>query len=214
VCASDPDRRFLCQVLASTEDHWSQMFTAAGATYAPPRLVFYPGRTRTECGSGVAEMGPFYCPADQRIYLDTSFFDELARRHGAPGDFAQAYVIGHEVGHHVQTLTGTADAIRRAQSGASARESNALQVRMELQADCYAGVWAARERNAAMEPGDLEEGMTAAAAIGDDALQRAGQGYVQPESFTHGSSAQRQQALMRGYQGGDPSACDAYTTGL
>ena len=214
VCSSDPDRRFLCQVLASTEDHWGQMFAASGARYAPPRLVFYPGRVGTDCGAGAAEMGPFYCPADRSIYLDTSFFDELARRYGAPGDFAQAYVVGHEVGHHVQTLTGTADAVRRAQSGASEAESNALQVRMELQADCYAGVWAARERDAAMEPGDLEEGMAAAAAIGDDALQRAGQGYVVPESFTHGTSAQRQEALLRGYRGGDPSACDGYAQGL
>jgi predicted metalloprotease len=158
-------------------------------------------------------MGPFYCPADQRIYLDPLFFRELEQRHGAAGDFAQAYVIAHEVGHHVQTVTGTADRIRGAQSRASEREANALQVRMELQADCYAGVWAARERGA-MEPGDLEEGMRAASAIGDDTLQRAGQGRVVPESFTHGTSAQRQEALMRGFQGGSPSACEAYTAGI
>ena len=209
VCAAEPSRRFLCQVLASTEDQWSALFTAQGSTYTPPTLVFYPGRGQSGCGAAQAAMGPFYCPADRRIYLDTSFFAELDRRFGAPGDFAQAYVVAHEVGHHVQTITGTADAIRRAQSGASEREGNALQVQMELQADCYAGVWAARERGA-MEPGDLEEGMTAAAAIGDDTLQRAGQGYVVPESFTHGTSAQRQQALMRGWQSGDPAACDVY----
>ncbi|HWT11848.1 MAG TPA: neutral zinc metallopeptidase [Allosphingosinicella sp.] len=212
-CASDPAKRFLCQVLASTEDRWAEMFTAQGSRYTPPTLVFYPGQVQSGCGTGRAEMGPFYCPADQRIFLDTSFLEELARRFAAPGDFAQAYVVAHEVGHHVQTITGTAEAIRRAQSGARESEANALQVRMELQADCYAGVWAARER-IAMEPGDLEEGMAAAAAIGDDTLQRAGQGYVVPESFTHGTAAQRQEALMRGYRGGSPAACEQYTAGL
>lgn len=213
-CAAAPERRFLCQVLGSTEDHWTAMFQAAGQTYRPPVMVFYPGTGRSGCGVAQAAMGPFYCPADQRIYIDTSFFDELAQRHGAPGDFAQAYVIAHEVGHHVQTITGTAAAIRRAQSRVSEAEANALQVRMELQADCYAGVWAARERNAAMEPGDLEEGRVAAAAIGDDRLQRAGQGYVVPESFTHGTSAQREQALLRGWENGDPAACESYTAGI
>src|SRR5688500_3619506 len=148
------------------------MFSAAGQRYAPPGMVFYPGSAATECGTGEAAMGPFYCPSDRRIYLDTSFFDELSRRHGAPGDFAQAYVIAHEVGHHVQTLTGAADNIRRAQSAVGRGEANALQVRMELQADCYAGLWASQERDA-MEADDLEEGMRAAAAIGDDTLQRA-----------------------------------------
>jgi predicted metalloprotease len=213
VCAADETRRFLCQVLASTEDKWGEIFAAAGRTYTPPRLVFYPGSVVTECGAGQSAMGPFYCPGDQRIYLDTSFFDELGRRYGAPGDFAQAYVVAHEVGHHVQTVTGTADSIRRAQSAVGRGEANALQVRMELQADCYAGLWAAQERGA-MESGDLEEGMRAAAAIGDDTLQRAGQGHVVPESFTHGTSAQRQEALMRGYNGGGPAACDAYTAGV
>jgi len=213
-CTTDPNRRFLCQVLASTEDHWTQMFAASGTAYTAPTLVFYQGRDRSGCGVAQAAMGPFYCPADRSIYLDTVFFDELARRYGAPGDFAQAYVVGHEVGHHVQTLSGTADAIRAAQSRVGEREANALQVRMELQADCYAGVWAARERETAMESGDLEEGMAAAAAIGDDQLQRAGQGQVVPESFTHGTSAQRQEALMRGWQGGEPSACESFTAGL
>ena len=213
VCAAEPTRQFLCQVLASTEDQWTAMFSAAGSTYQPPTLVFYPGRGQSGCGAAQAAMGPFYCPADRRIYLDTSFFDELARRFGAPGDFAQAYVVAHEVGHHIQTITGTADAVRRAQSAGGERDANALQVRMELQADCYAGVWAANER-AAMEPGDLEEGMTAAAAIGDDTLQRAGQGYVVPESFTHGTSAQRQEALMRGWRGGNAEACGSYTEGI
>jgi len=212
-CA-EPGKRFLCQVLASTEEQWGAAFAQAGTTYRPPTLVFYPGQVGTGCGEGQAAMGPFYCPADRRIYLDTSFFDELAQRHGAPGDFAQAYVVAHEVGHHVQTLTGTAGAIRRAQAAVGGSEANALQVRMELQADCYAGAWAARERGA-LEPGDLEEGMRAASAIGDDTLQRAGRGYVVPESFTHGTAAQRRQALMRGWAGGgDPAACDGYTTGI
>ena len=214
VCSVDEQRRFLCQVLASSEDQWGALFTAAGQTYRPPRLVFYRGGAPTGCGYGQSAMGPFYCPADQGIYLDTSFFEELARRHGAPGDFAQAYVVAHEVGHHVQTITGTAGEIRQAQQAVGQEAAaNALQVRMELQADCYAGVWAARERST-LEAGDIEEGMTAAAAIGDDTLQRAGQGRVVPESFTHGTSAQRQEALMRGFQGGDPAACDVYTAGI
>jgi hypothetical protein len=212
-CASDPTKRFLCQVLASTEDQWGAMFQSSGARYTPPTLVFYQGGTGTGCGAGQAAMGPFYCPNDQRIFIDTSFFDELSRRYGAPGDFAQAYVVAHEVGHHVQTLNGTAETIRRAQSGAGEVQGNALQVRMELQADCLAGVWASHEQQA-LEPGDLEEGMTAAAAIGDDTLQRAGRGHVVPESFTHGTSAQRQEALMRGFRGGNPAACDSYTAGI
>ena len=214
VCSVDEQRRFLCQVLASSEDQWGALFTAAGQTYRPPRLVFYQGGAPTGCGYGQSAMGPFYCPSDQGIYLDTSFFDELARRLGAPGDFAQAYVVAHEVGHHVQTLTGTAGEIRQAQQAVGQEAAaNALQVRMELQADCYAGVWAARERST-LEAGDIQEGMTAAAAIGDDTLQRAGQGRVVPESVTHGTSAQRQEALMRGFQGGDPAACDVYTAGI
>jgi predicted metalloprotease len=212
-CSADPARRFPCQVLASTEDRWAELFRAEGASYAAPTLVFYPGHGRSGCGAAQAAMGPFYCPADRRIYLDTSFFDELSQRYGAPGDFAQAYVVAHEVGHHVQTLNGIEERVRRAQEGASEAQANALQVRMELQADCYAGVWASREQSA-MEPGDLEEGMRAAAAIGDDTLQRATQGAVVPESFTHGSSAQRQEALMRGYRGGTAQACAGYTDGI
>ena len=213
VCARSPERRTLCGVLASTEDTWSQQFEAAGSRYQPPVLAFYQGGTATACGQGQSAMGPFYCPADRRIFLDTTFFDELAQRHGAPGDFARGYVIAHEVGHHVQALTGTADRIRAVQARGGEREGNALQVRMELQADCYAGVWAARNRER-LEPGDIEEGMAAAAAIGDDTLQRAGQGHVVPESFTHGTAAQRQEALMRGFQGGNPAACEAYTAGI
>jgi len=212
-CQTEPAITFACQTLGSTEEQWAAMFTANGQSYARPRMVVFEGQDNSACGAADARMGPFYCPADRSIYLDIAFFRELAERFAAPGDFAQAYVIAHEVGHHVQTLTGTSDRIRQAQSAVREGEANALQVRMELQADCYAGVWAARERGA-MEPGDLEEGMRAAAAIGDDRLQRAGQGRVAPESFTHGSSAQRQEALMRGYRGGAPEACEGYMQGI
>ncbi len=176
-------------------------------------MVFYTGGGRSGCGAADSQMGPFYCPSDQRIYLDTNFFRELEQRFQAPGDFAQAYVIAHEVGHHIQTILGTSDQIRRAQGGASETQGNALQVRMELQADCYAGVWAARER-VALEPGDMEEGLRAASAIGDDTIQRSGGGAVVPESFTHGTAAQRQEALMRGFNGGNPQACQSYTQGI
>jgi predicted metalloprotease len=212
-CQSEPTITFACQTLASTEQQWSAMFQAQGLSYEVPKMVIFEGVDQSACGTADARMGPFYCPADRRIYLDIAFFRELARRFAAPGDFAQAYVIAHEVGHHVQTLLGTSDRIRRAQSAVREGEANALQVRMELQADCYAGVWASREQSA-MEPGDLQEGMTAAAAIGDDTLQRASQGAVVPESFTHGSAAQRQEALMRGYRGGNPAACESYTSGI
>ena len=212
-CSSDPTRHFSCQVLASTEDRWTALFRAQGSNYTPPTLVFYPGNGQSGCGAAQSAMGPFYCPSDRRVYLDTSFFDELSQHYGAPGDFAQAYVIAHEVGHHVQTLSGIEDRVRRAQAGASEAQANAIQVRMELQADCYAGVWASGEQSA-MEAGDFEEGMRAAQSIGDDTLQRAGQGRVVPESFTHGTSAQRQEALARGYRGGTPQACASYTEGL
>jgi predicted metalloprotease len=213
VCSSDPAYRYACQTLASTEEQWAALFTASGRAYAAPRMVLYRRGTDSGCGAADSRMGPFYCPLDRSIYLDTAFFEELERRFAAPGDFAQSYVIAHEVGHHIQTLLGTSDGIRRAQSGVSEREGNALQVRMELQADCLAGVWASREQGA-MEPGDLEEGRRAAAAIGDDALQRAGRGVVVPESFTHGTSAQRQEALMRGYRGGTLASCDGFTQGI
>ncbi|MFC7498982.1 neutral zinc metallopeptidase [Enterovirga sp. GCM10030262] len=201
--------RFISQVLASTEDQWGRLFQQAGQTYQPTRLVLYDRTDRSGCGIAQAAMGPFYCPAGQEIYIDTAFFNELSQRLGAPGDFAQAYVIAHEVGHHVQTLDGTADRVRSAQARVSEAEGNTLQVRMELQADCYAGVWASTER-AALEPGDIEEGLTAAAAIGDDTLQKATQGYVVPESFTHGTSEQRMEWLQRGLRTGDPAACDTF----
>jgi predicted metalloprotease len=190
----DPEYRFLSNVLGSTEETWTRIFSERGTTYQPPVLVLFSGATQSACGVGQAAMGPFYCPADRKLYLDTSFFRELAERFGAPGDFAQAYVIAHEVGHHVQTITG----------------ARAPSVEFELQADCYAGVWghfAARE--GILEPGDAEEGLRAAAAIGDDRLQQMSQGRVVPESFTHGSSEQRVRWLRRGMEAGRPEACDA-----
>ncbi len=213
VCASDEITRFSCQVLRSTEERWTELFREMGQQYRPPRMVFYTGGGRSGCGAADSQMGPFYCPADQRIYLDTTFFRELEQRFRAPGDFAQAYVIAHEVGHHIQTITGVSDQIRAAQGRVGETQSNALQVRMELQADCLAGVWAARER-VALEPGDMEEGLRAASAIGDDTIQRSSGGAVVPESFTHGSAAQRQEALMRGFNGGNPQACQSYTQGI
>jgi len=214
VCQSDQITRFSCQVLRSTEERWTEMFREMGQQYRPPRMVFYTGGGRSGCGAADSAMGPFYCPADNRIYLDTSFFQELQQRFQAPGDFAQAYVIAHEVGHHVQTLLGTSDRIRQAQRATGEAQSNALQVRMELQADCFAGAWAARER-VALEQGDMEEGLRAASAIGDDTLQRRSGGAVVPESFTHGTSQQRQEALMRGFNGGgNPQVCATYTQGV
>lgn len=214
-CQTNETVRFSCAVLASTEDTWAQLFQASGQRYQPPTLVVYDRSNRSGCGAAQAAMGPFYCPADQSIYIDPTFFDQLATRFQAEGDFAQAYVIAHEVGHHIQTVTGISDTIRRGQSGVGEAAANALQVRMELQADCLAGVWAANARTrsgeAAMEPGDLQEGLRAAAAIGDDTLQQAAQGYTVPESFTHGTSAQRQQALNLGYSSGRPETCLTYT---
>ena len=197
------------RVLGSTERRWTDLFAAQGQQYQPTTLVFYSRTDRSGCGVAQAAMGPFYCPSDQRIYLDTTFFDELSTRFGAAGDFAQAYVIAHEVGHHIQHLTGVLDQARQAQSSSSSAEGNAVQVRVELQADCYAGVWAANDRNL-LEPGDVEEGMRAAEAIGDDTLQRQTQGRVVPESFTHGTSEQRMAWLRRGLQTADPAACDTF----
>ena len=197
------------RVLGSTERRWTDLFAAQGQQYQPTTLVFYSRTDRSGCGVAQAAMGPFYCPTDQRIYLDTTFFDELSTRFGAAGDFAQAYVIAHEVGHHIQHLTGVLDQARQAQSSSSSAEGNAVQVRVELQADCYAGVWAANDRNL-LEPGDVEEGMRAAEAIGDDTLQRQTQGRVVPESFTHGTSEQRMAWLRRGLQTADPAACDTF----
>ncbi len=204
-CAVDAASRFSCNAVVSVNQTWEKLISG----YTPPKLVFYAGNGQSGCGAAQAAMGPFYCPADQGVYIDTSFYDELKQRFGAPGDFAQAYVIAHEVGHHVQTLTGTADKVRSAQQRASRAEGNALQVAMELQADCYAGVWASKNSDK-LDPGDVEEGLRAAQAIGDDTLQRAAGQRPVPDSFTHGSSAQRQQWLQRGLQSGDPNQCDTF----
>jgi hypothetical protein len=201
-------KRFTLQVLASTEDTWGKLL---GGRYQPTTLHFYSESDNSGCGAAQSAMGPFYCPNDNGIYLDTEFFSELSRRFQAPGDFAMAYVVAHEVGHHIQDLQGTLNQAHQMQARASETEGNAIQVKVELQADCYAGVWAANARNSrgesVMEPGDFEEGMRAAEAIGDDTLQRQLQGRVVPDSFTHGSSAQRMEALQRGYKSGDPNAC-------
>lgn len=214
-CASEPAKRFSCQVLASTEDIWDKLFAAKGQSYRPAQFWFYGGSGNSGCGAAQAAMGPFYCPTDNSIYLDTSFFQEMQTKLGASGDFAQAYVIAHEVGHHIQNLTGVLDQARTQQRRVSSREGNAIQVKVELQADCYAGVWAANAKDAqgrsAMESGDLEEGLRAAQAIGDDTLQRKSQGRVVPESFTHGSAAQRTAWLRRGYESGDPAVCDTFS---
>jgi len=207
----DPNMRdFLTRVLGSTEETWGEIYQRNGQRYTPTRMVAYTQGTQTSCGFGQAAMGPFYCPNDRSIYIDPTFFNELSQRFGAPGDFAMAYVIAHEVGHHIQDLNGTLDRAQQAQARASKTEGNAMQVKVELQADCYAGVWAANARDAQgriLEPGDAEEGMRAAEAIGDDTLQRQTQGTVVPESFTHGTSEQRMAALRRGLQTGDPAQC-------
>ena len=201
--------QFVARVLQTTEQTWSEKFAASGQDYPEPTLVLYDGYGQSGCGAAQAAVGPFYCPADQKVYLDTSFFNELTQRFGAPGDFAQAYVIAHEVGHHVQTVTGVSEQVRSAQSNASEREANALQVRMELQADCYAGLWG-RDHAQRLEPGDIQEAMRAAEAIGDDTLQRQAQGRIVPDSFTHGSSEQRMRWFMTGYEKGSVEACDTF----
>jgi len=203
-------QRTSLKVLGSTERRWADIFKADGQQYPPPTLVFYNQNGQSGCGAAQSAMGPFYCPADQRIYIDTDFSNEMESRFNAPGDFPIGYIIAHEVGHHIQTITGTAEKVRAAQSRASEAEGNALQVKMELQADCYAGVWAARDTNL-MEAGDLEEGMRAAEAIGDDTLQKAAGRRPVPESFTHGSGAQRMAWLRKGLSTGDPAQCDTFS---
>jgi hypothetical protein len=213
--STDEPAQFASAILADTEDTWTKIFSAGGSRYEPPRLVLFDGATRSACGLGSAAMGPFYCPPDRRVYLDLAFFRQLERRFGAPGDFAQAYVIAHEVGHHVQNQLGVAERVHSLRTRVSEREANALSVRMELQADCLAGVWAYhahKERNL-LEPGDVEEGLRAAAAIGDDTLQRRTQGHVVPESWTHGSSEQRVRWFRRGMESGRLDDCDTFTMG-
>jgi len=210
----DPaEKHFTLQVLRSTEDTWSRLLQAKGIQYTPTNLHFYSGGDQSGCGAAQSAMGPFYCPTDKNIYLDTEFFNELATRFNAPGDFPQAYVIAHEVGHHVQDLLGTLGQAEQLQKQSSDTQGNAIQVKIELQADCYAGVWAANAKapdgQPVMQQGDIEEGMRAAEAIGDDTLQKQTQGTVVPDSFTHGTSAQRMNALRTGYQSGKIEACQA-----
>ena len=210
--APDAMRDFVARVLGSTERVWTEKFQAMGQQYNPPSLVMFEQFVQSACGMAQAAMGPFYCPPDQRVYIDVSFFEDMDRRLGASGDFAQAYVIAHEVGHHVQNLLGIADKVTRARMQSPEAEANALSVRMELQADCLAGVWAksADDSRQILEQGDIEEGLNAASAIGDDRLQRRSQGYVVPESFTHGSSEQRVRWFRRGLESGDMDQCDTF----
>jgi len=205
-------KEFMSVVLADTEDVWGTLFKGSGRTYQPPKLVLFSGAVESACGFAEAAMGPFYCPADQKLYLDMQFFNDLAQRHDAPGDFAQAYVVAHEVGHHVQTLLGISEQVHAARSRASTTEGNALQVKVELQADCFAGVWAhhAHKQRQILEPGDTAEALAAAAGVGDDRLQKQARGVVVPDSFTHGSSEQRMRWFSRGLQSGDPEQCDTF----
>ncbi len=199
-------------VLGDTEQTWGEIFRTSGYQYREPTLVLFRDGVQSGCGFAQAAVGPFYCPLDQKVYIDLGFFDELGTRFGAPGDFAQAYVVAHEVGHHVQNLVGVADRVRQLQQQTSQAGANELSVRMELQADCYAGVWAhhAETQRDRLEEGEVEEGLRAAAAVGDDTIQRRSQGRVVPESFTHGSSEQRTQWFMRGFQTGDEDQCDTF----
>lgn len=200
--------KFASVVLADTESTWEAIFSSGASSYQVPKMVLFSQAVRSACGTASAAVGPFYCPSDRKVYLDLSFFNELSQRFGAPGDFAQAYVIAHEVGHHVQKLLGISEQIHAAQQRARGEsEANALSVRLELQADCLAGVWA-NHTKIELEAGDVEEGLRAAAAIGDDRLQKLGQGEVQPESWTHGSSEQRVHWLRQGIKSGDPNTCE------
>lgn len=208
----DEQAQFVSVVLADTEDTWSKLFEAAGRSYAKPTLVLFSGAVQSACGFAQAAVGPFYCPADQKVYIDLSFYTDLQDRFRAPGDFAQAYVIAHEVGHHVQTLLGISEKVHREKARLGEVEANQLSVRQELQADCFAGIWAyhADRTRELLERGDIEEGLNAASAIGDDRLQKQSRGYVTPESFTHGSSEQRVRWFKRGYTTGDVGQCDTF----
>jgi len=210
----DDASRFVSVVLADTEDTWHSLFRQMGGTYREPKLVLFSGAVQSACGFAQAAVGPFYCPADQKVYIDLSFYQELKNRFQAPGDFAQAYVIAHEIGHHIQNLLGISNKVESLRGRAGAAEANALSVRLELQADCFAGVWAyhAHKARQILETGDIEEGLNAASAIGDDRLQMQAKGYVAPDSFTHGSSAQRVRWFKRGIAGGDLRQCDTFST--
>ena len=212
--SNDELKSFTSVVLATTEDAWTETFERLGARYREPKLVLFERATGSACGTGLAAMGPFYCPGDETVYIDLDFYKELRNRFSAPGDFAQAYVIAHEVGHHVQKLLGIADKVEAARRRMGRSEGNALQVRMELQADCFAGVWAnlVQADKGIIEPGDIDEALNAASAIGDDRIQRQTQGYVVPDSFTHGSSAQRARWFRRGYESGNLTVCDTFNT--
>lgn len=205
---------FVSIVLADTEDTWQELFAAQSAQYVEPTLVLFTGVVNSACGQGQSEMGPFYCPADQSVYIDLSFYDALRIRHGAAGDFAQAYVIAHEVGHHVQTLTGVSSEVSARMRSLPQEQANQMSVRQELQADCFAGLWAhhANRSRQILEEGDIEEALTAAAAIGDDRLQQQGQGYAQPETFTHGTSEQRISWFRRGLEQGSIEGCDTFAS--
>ncbi len=211
--AQDELAQMVSVVMADTEDVWNAVFQANGLSYREPTLVLFSGATQSACGMGQAAMGPFYCPADQKAYIDLSFYDDLRSRHGAPGDFAQAYVIAHEVGHHVQNLLGVSERVFRQRQSVSKTEGNRLSVMQELQADCFAGVWAnrANQLRNMIESGDVEEALNAASPIGDDTLQRQSRGRVVPESFTHGTSAQRQRWFRRGLESGNPETCDTFS---
>jgi predicted metalloprotease len=211
VCDVSTARRDTCRAFSNAQNTWEKVFARENQPFSPPKLQFFNGSGQSGCGAAMSAMGPFYCPTDRGIYLDTSFFDELANKYKAGGDFAQYYVIAHEFGHHIQNLLGTSEQVQQAQRRAGEAEGNALSVRLELQADCYAGVWASMNRDR-LDPGDVEEGMRAAQAIGDDTLQREAQGRVVPDSFTHGTSAQRQAWLRKGMESnGNPAVCDTFS---
>lgn len=214
VSANDDEAaKFTKVILATTEDTWGKLFQQMNKQYVAPKLVMYRGATRTGCGTGQSVMGPFYCPADQTVYIDLSFYDEMKTKLGAGGDFAQGYVVAHEVGHHVQKLLGIEPKVREMQQGASQKQVNQLSVKMELQADCFAGVWGHyMQKENILEAGDLQEALNAAEAIGDDRLQQKGQGRVVPDSFTHGTSEQRYTWFKRGFDGGDPGQCNTFAS--
>jgi predicted metalloprotease len=215
VPGEDPQADFVSVVLADTEDTWGEIFQQAGSAYETPKLVLFSGAVQSACGFAQSALGPFYCPADRKVYIDLDFYRDLRERFRAPGDFAQAYVIAHEIGHHVQNLAGTSEEVQSMRRSVSEAQGNALSVRLELQADCYAGIWAhhANRTRQILEQGDVEEALGAATAIGDDRLQQQGRGYVTPDSFTHGSSAQRVHWFRQGLESGDIGSCDTFAAG-